>query len=773
LYSLPGNSGTAQYGTNLAGNPLDRKAVATAARQHRIDLAVIGPEAPLGIGLADALRAEGLRVFGPSQAAAQIETSKAFAKAFMGRHGIPTAAYATFRDLPSALADLRSRPIAAHGPPPIVIKASGLAAGKGVFLPGSLGEAEEILHGLLVEGILEGAGREVIIEDRLAGPEVSVLAFSDGQAVLPMPPAQDHKRLLEGDEGPNTGGMGAFAPTPLCPPGMLAEIRRMILQPAVDGLRSEGRPFVGVLYAGLILTSRGPQVLEFNARFGDPETQVILPLLETDLVDLLIACSDGRLEEAAQGVRWGQGAAAVVVLASQGYGYSGGTRKGAPIMGLDDLPANVWAFHAGTGISGGHITTAGGRVLGITAVGRGLAEAVGRAYEGVSRIHFAGMFYREDIGRSILDGEMATHGKNRGFPLPSAYAASGVSIQTGNQAVAEMRQDVRSTYSPEVLSDVGAFGGLFRAAALKEMEDPVLVASTDGVGTKVLMAAQAGRYAGIGEDIVNHCLNDILVQGGRPLFFLDYFATGRLEPKLVSEVVGGMSRACRASGCVLLGGETAEMPGVYLENSFDVAGTVVGVVERSQILPRLDIAPGDLLLGLASSGPHTNGFSLIRRVFAGIPLDTVYPELGVPLGDLLLVPHRSYLPVLAPLVFDRRSSEEDNTVNIGQRASVRGPIKALAHVTGGGFLENLPRVLPAGLGAHLRKDSWPVQPIFRLIQRLGEVPEGEMYHVFNMGIGIIMVLSPSDLASVRSALSEPAWVIGELVPEEGVTLVAG
>lgn len=333
--------------------------------------------------------------------------------------------------------------------------------------------------------------------------------------------------------------------------------------------------------------------------------------------------------------------------------------------------------------------------------------------------------------------------------LTAVYAASGVDIDAGNRAVELMRDAVRATYGPEVLAGIGAFGGLFDAAALKAMRAPVLVASTDGVGTKVKLAARAGRYGSLGYDIVNHCVNDILVQGARPLFFLDYFASSKIVPEQVATIASGMAAACREAGCALLGGETAEMPGVYAVGEFDVVGTVVGVVERAEILPRPGLRTGDRLIGLRSSGPHTNGYSLIRRIFEDVPLDTVLPELGVPLADALLAPHRSYLHVL-------------------QSALYHSPplVKALAHLTGGGFIENIPRVLPAGLGAMVRLGSWPVPPLFQLIQQRGGVPLEEMYRVFNMGIGMVAMVAPEHVRALQEALGEETWVIGELTPSE-------
>ncbi len=328
----------------------------------------------------------------------------------------------------------------------------------------------------------------------------------------------------------------------------------------------------------------------------------------------------------------------------------------------------------------------------------------------------------------------------------SAYSASGVDITAGNRAVDLMRAAVRSTYGPQVIAGIGAFGGMFDARALQAMDQPVLVASTDGIGTKVRLGAQAGRYAGLGHDIVNHCIDDILVQGARPLFFMDYLASSRLVPQVMAEIVGGMAEACRAAQCVLLGGETAEMPGVYVPDAFDVAGTIVGRVERAMTLPRRDLVAGDRLIGLRSSGPHTNGYSLIRKVFEGISLDTVFLELGVPLVDALLASHRSYLPLIAPAL-DHPSR----------------PIKALAHLTGGGFVENIPRVLPDGLDAVVHVGNWPVPALFQVIQSRGEIAPQEMYRVFNMGIGMIAVVAPEQVDAFRALVEEETWIIGELV----------
>ena len=321
---------------------------------------------------------------------------------------------------------------------------------------------------------------------------------------------------------------------------------------------------------------------------------------------------------------------------------------------------------------------------------------------------------------------------------PSAYAAAGVDIEAGNRAVDLLKAAVRSTFTPNVLADVGSFGGLF---ALSELPaQPLLVASTDGVGTKVKLAAQHGRWQTIGQDIVNHCLNDILVQGARPLFFLDYIAADKLVPENVAAVVLGMADACRAAGCALLGGETAEMPGVYTPDSCDVAGTIVGLVDRQDLLPRTQaMQPGDLLLGLPSSGPHTNGYSLIRRIVS--TQDPQQPlQDGEVLIDALLAPHRSYQPAV-------RALEEAGIIN-----------KGLAHITGGGLVDNLPRILPSGLRARVDRNSWDVPLLFRRLLIWSGMQRSEAYRVFNMGIGMVVVIAAEQASAAQSALPEAVFI---------------
>lgn len=392
LYALPGNPGTAELAENVSEISVDDHAsVASFCKDKQIDLVIVGPEAPLAAGLVDSLSAEGIHCFGPSQAAAQIEASKSFAKDFMARHNIPTAKYATFSDYDEAVHYLQSVDY------PIVIKASGLAAGKGVILPETDEEAKSTLEDILLKKAFGEAGAEVVIEERMTGQEVSLMAFTDGTSVVPILPAQDHKRLLDGDKGLNTGGMGAYAPAPIFTSEMMDEAIEKVLKPAVNGMKSEGNSFVGVLYAGLMLTPNGIRTLEFNCRFGDPETQVVLPLLETDLIEITAACADGNLANI--NIQWKNNAAVCVVLASKGYPEKVESGK---VVTIEKLPDDMVCFHAGTKMENGHLVTSGGRVFGLTAWADTIDEAIRVVYANIEKVDFAGKQYRNDIARKAL-----------------------------------------------------------------------------------------------------------------------------------------------------------------------------------------------------------------------------------------------------------------------------------------------------------------------------------------------------------------------------------
>lgn len=394
IICAPGNAGIADLARLVPVDQHNIEAVVRLATAEHPDLVVVGPELPLSLGLVDRLQEIGIPVFGPTRKAAMLETSKSFAKRFMQRHNIPTATYAAAASAQEALDSLDLFHF------PVVVKADGLAAGKGVVVCPARENAVSAIHGLFGGKLLGQAETSVVIEEFLEGEEVSFLTLTDGVHIAPLVPAQDHKRIGDGDTGPNTGGMGAYTVDGMLDAAMEDWIVKRVAVPAIEGMAAEGNPFVGVLYLGLMMTARGPMVLEFNARFGDPETQAILPRLESDLVDVLDDCVGQRLSSTA--LKWNQGASVCVIAASAGY--PGASEKGRVIHGLEEAKRmpGIEVFHAGTARNDGQFVTAGGRVLGVTASAGGIEEALAKAYEAIGRIHFEGMQYRHDIGRRAL-----------------------------------------------------------------------------------------------------------------------------------------------------------------------------------------------------------------------------------------------------------------------------------------------------------------------------------------------------------------------------------
>lgn len=340
-----------------------------------------------------------------------------------------------------------------------------------------------------------------------------------------------------------------------------------------------------------------------------------------------------------------------------------------------------------------------------------------------------------------------------------SYADAGVSIDNANLAVAKIREYARSTFNERTLTEIGSFGGMF-AGAFPSMSEPILVASADGVGTKLKIAFETGIHNTVGADLVNHCVNDILVQGARPLFFLDYFATGKLEPEVTASVVEGMALACRENGCVLLGGETAEMPSMYADGEYDLAGFIVGVVDKPKVIDGKSITPGDVVLGIPSNGLQTNGYSLARKLFfevGGYKADDFVGELGMTVGDALLATHQSFLPQIGPLLDKEIHADKDVRVPL---------IKGLVHITGGGFTENIPRILPEGVSVQINRGRWPELPVFGMMQKLGNVSDHEMFRTFNMGIGMVVICSNESrqqiLDYIPSSIEIGVVVAGEM-----------
>ncbi|XP_034242450.1 trifunctional purine biosynthetic protein adenosine-3 isoform X2 [Thrips palmi] len=740
VFVAPGNVGIVGDKIKLASVDVSNHEVLVKwCVSNSISMVVVGPENVLATGVADALQASKIHCFGPSKNATQIESDKSWAKVFMDKYNIPTARWGSFTQAEHAKKFIKNSDF-----PALVVKASGLAAGKGVVVAASADEACAAVDEMLTDQKFGSAGNVVVVEELLEGEEVSVLGFCDGKTVKAMLPAQDHKRLLDGDQGPNTGGMGAYCPCPLLNEKELKEVEESILKKTIDGLNKEGKagiPFVGVLYAGLMVTKDGPKVLEYNARFGDPETQVILPLLDSDLYKIMMACCKGELLN--QSINWKKNTYAVgVVMASRGYPET--STKGCVISGIEDIariPDHI-VFHSGTAPSAnGDIVTNGGRVLMPVALAPSLPLAVAQATSACDIIKFDGAQYRRDIAHKGISRSILAYGQ-------MTYKASGVDITAGDNLVSRIKPMVAKTKRSGMVGSIGGFGGLFDVAAAG-YKDPLLVSGSDGVGTKLKVAQACGLHSSIGIDLVAMCVNDILAHGAEPLFFLDYFACSSLDVEVAAEVISGISEGCHAAGCALIGGETAEMPGLYEPGDYDLAGFAVGAVEKTNLMPRTkDICAGDVIIALPSSGVHSNGYSLVRKIVenSGLRYSDPCPfsSSGKSLGEELLTPTKIYVKNVLP-------------------ALKSGRVKALAHITGGGLTENIPRVLPPGTSVNIDAKTWNILPVFAWLAAAGGVNEYEMLRTFNCGVGLILVVSPSDVKEVMGLIAgEKASVIGHV-----------
>lgn len=750
---VPGNGGTASLpkvrnDSTVAAD--DYPGLVALAQKNNVNLVVPGPEAPLVDGVEGFFRAAGIPCFGPSKEAARMEGSKTFSKDFMKKHAIPTAAYENFSDYESARAYLDS---VAHD---VVIKASGLAAGKGVIIPQSKEEALKALQDIMLDKAFGDAGDEVVIEEFLTGDELSFLSFCDGETIKSLPPAQDHKRIGEGDTGPNTGGMGCYAPTNIATPELIKMVEAEILQPTIDGMRKDGIPFVGCLFTGLMITPNGPKVLEYNVRFGDPETQTVLPLLKDDLADIMVACTAGLLRYVPVTVT-PEYSATVVVAAG---GYPDAYAKGTP-MQVQSPPAGINIFHAGTKLSSdGGLVTSGGRVIAATATAESLKSAVAKAYDGVKLVQFDKMYFRKDIAHRAFRKAGGGASSSEGEAL--TYAQSGVSIEAGNELVQRIKKAVASTRRPGADAEIGGFGGEVDLSRAGYPGAPIIVGAIDGVGTKLMIAQALGKHDTVGIDLVAMNVNDLVVQGADPFMFLDYYGCSKLNLEVAVPFVEGVATGCRISGCALVGGETAEMPGMYKEEDYDAAGAAIGVMKAEQRLPRKeDMVEGDVLLGLASSGVHSNGFSLARRIIARSGLSYADPapwdtESGRSVGENLLTPTRIYVQ---PLLKVLRSAAGEKSV------------KGLAHITGGGLSENVPRMLPKHLAAEIDVATWEAPAVFRWMRKAGNVEPVEMARTFNNGVGMVAAVRAEGAAEVKAALEaagEKVYTIGRLVKRAGL-----
>ena len=738
---VPGNGGTAglsKVTNNTTVSADDYPALVDFAKKEKLNLVVPGPEAPLVDGVEGFFREARIACFGPSKEAARLEGSKTFSKDFMKKHNIPTAAYENFSNYEKARQYLDT---ISHN---VVIKATGLAAGKGVIIPQTKAEAHQALKEIMLEKQFGSAGDEVVIEEFLEGDELSILSFCDGNTIKSLPPAQDHKRIGEGDTGLNTGGMGCYAPTTIATPELIARIEREILQPTIEGMRKDGFPMRGCLFTGLMITADGPKTLEYNVRFGDPETQTVLPLLESDLAQIMWACAAPAghglpyLDHLPVKVR--PGFSTTVVVAAPGYPNP--YPKNIP-MQVASGTDGITIFHAGTKLSDNQLLTSGGRVIAANATGESLRAAVDKAYEGVKLIQFDGMYYRKDIAHRAF--------RQKGASGKLTYAQSGVSIDAGNELVDRIKAAVATTQRAGADAEIGGFGGEVDLSPAGYPGAPILVGAIDGVGTKLIIAQKMSKHDTVGIDLVAMNVNDLVVQGAEPLMFLDYFGCSKLSVSVAASFIEGVAKGCIEAGCALVGGETAEMPDLYTGDDYDAAGAAIGVMKSEQRLPRKDaMVEGDVLIGLASSSVHSNGFSLIRKVVdkRGLQYTDVAPwDSNSTVGESLLTPTRIYVKPLLKVL-----------------ASEGVAVKGLAHITGGGLTENVPRMLPMHLAAEVDVTTWEVPPVFRWLRQ--SVVPSEMARTFNNGIGMVMAVSLEGADGVVACLEaegEKVYRIGKLV----------
>ncbi|XP_055838329.1 trifunctional purine biosynthetic protein adenosine-3 [Episyrphus balteatus] len=711
IYVLPGSAGIERVNKCENVKDVDIKdfqGIASLCKTKNIDLVIVGPEDPLANGLSDVLQTKNIQCFGPGKDGARIESDKKWAKDFMIRHSIPTAKFESFTEAEKAKKFIQSAPFDA-----LVVKASGLAAGKGVVVASNTDEACQAVDDILGEKKFGKAGEVIVIEELLTGEEISVLAFVDTQNVSVMLPAQDHKRLKENDEGPNTGGMGAYCPCPLISKADIEIVKKEVLQKAVDGLRSEGIQYCGVLYAGIMLTPKGPMVLEFNCRFGDPETQVILPLLKTDLFEVMSACCANKLNEL--DLQWENNLNAVgVVMASAGYPET--STKGCVIEGIPENSTEDIIFHSGVAINDEKkLVTNGGRVLIAVALRKDLKLAAAEATSICQNIKFLGKGsqFRTDIAQKALKMQSLS------------YKESGVDIDAGDDFVQRIKPLCRGTHRLGVIGGLGGFGGLFSLNKLS-YKNPVLCEATNGVGSKIKLALDNEMYETIGFDLLAMCVNDVLESGAEPVAFLDYIACGKLQVPLAAQIVKGISEGCRAANCALLGGETAEMPSVYDVGKYDMAGYCLGILEDGTELPRYDnFKDGDLIIGLQSSGLHCAGFELVCNALdkMGISCSDIseFGDGSKTLGQDLAYPTRIYVNDVLPLL-------------------KTGLVKAISHVSSS-LEEGLTKLSTNGFQLDIDFEKFQIPQIYGWIMSKLSISERTLINNFNCGLGMILVVS--------------------------------
>ncbi|NXI18975.1 PUR2 protein, partial [Irena cyanogastra] len=703
-------------------------------KDHNIGLVLVGPEALLAAGIVDDLRAAGLRCFGPGARAAQLASHSSSSRAFLERHGLPTARWRAFSSPQEACRFITSTDFPAR-----VLRARGPAARKEVTIAASKEEACRAVQEIMQDRMF---GETVVVEELLQGEELSCSCFTDGVTVAPMPPAQPHKRLLDGEQGPTTAGMGAYCPVPQVPEALLEQIRGAILQHMVDSLRQEGAAYVGVLQTSLMLTKEGVKILNFKCQFGDPQCQVILPLLKNDFYEVIQAAIDGKLSSCMP-AWWENRTAVCVVMASPGY--PGDSDKGMEVTGLLQAEAlGLQVFHEGTALKGRTVVTSGGRVLSVTAVRQDLMEALGEANRGVATIHFQGATFRRDIGhRGLRLLRQPLYVSTAQMFLPAPTSGPPLLGRHGQLRMWSLLLPARGG------SEGGGFAAFFNLKA-SGYDDPILVSQTKGLGPKLQVAQACKKHDTIGQDLVALCVNDLLAQGAEPLFFLSHLACGKLDAEVMETIREGIAEACRSAGCAFLGAEVTEVAAPCPSGHCDLAGFAVGAVERGRRLPGLRRAEeGDALLGLGSAAIQGRAFGAVRRLLLTGSLRCSSPAPGGcghgTLGDVLLTPGKMFSPALLPVL---RS----------------GHVKGFAP-TAEGLLGGISRLLPEHLSAVLDALSWKIPEIFCWLYKEGNLSAEEMAQTFPCGIGAVLVVQKELAQHVLQDIQrqQEAWLIGKVV----------
>lgn len=688
VYVLPGNDGMVNGKIeikNIKGN----NNILNFCRRNNIKLVFVGPEVPLVEGIVDLLEDNGINTFGPTKENAKLEGSKIYSKEVMLEHNIPTAKYKKYENPEEAKEDIMSMSNL-----DIVIKYDGLASGKGVFLPETEEEALTFIDDVFTKKIF-GNDNKLLIEKKLFGIECSLMGFCNGKEISFMPQAQDYKKKEDKDKGPNTGGMGSIAPV-----NILTESDITYLKQLVDKLVKNFN-YKGILYVGLMKTKDGLNVLEFNCRFGDPEAQVLLNLLNTDLYKICIDCILGNDLK----IKWNTNSCINVVLSHRCYPYDRSSSL-LEIKNLEKLSKNIKKYYSSISKKGDKFYTNGGRVMSLVYSDNSLSNCYNTIYKNIV-IDYQNIYYRRDIGYDYISNFNKEDLNISNDMTILNYKESGVDIDKGNDFVDIIKNICGN-------NKIGGFSGVVDYNGIK------IAATTDGVGSKIELARKLNKYDTIGIDLVAMCVNDLIVQGAKPLLFLDYLAVNKLDLNKSAEIIKGINEGCKQAGCTLIGGETAEMPMVYSEDKFDLAGFSVGIIEGEDYPKKIN--SGDLIVGLSSTGVHSNGFSLIHKILEKTSYDL----------EELLTPTKIYVNDIEKI-----------------KENFKDYIKGFSHITGGGLIDNISRLLDEEHNIKISYD-WQIPDVFKWIYKNSNMGVDDMLRTYNCGIGMVVILDKTIFSNINS-----------------------